>query len=260
MIARRVTSCGFALISFAIASLICMGCGSSSHRTNATAEAIRVKALPPLPPGAEPRTVAIQPFTMSKLITIAPELNLSTNDLCDLITERTKKEFVGSQQFQVVQAGQPADYILRGEIAELMVGPEIDTAGGVSIFSKGSNGSGDEQSKLRPLDVFIECELVDARTNLAVLRGKGAAKRDVFLSRVVNGNGDYNNTGGAANSFMAGYRFEPQHLQRVFLTAANELAVDVGTQANTLIFNPQAQARRAASTGESAGVMTPRTE
>lgn len=232
------------------------GCGGGdSIRTTSRAREVKVAALPPLPAGATPRTISIERFTMSRLITIAPEISLSSAELCEVVTERAQREFVGSPQFQIVPAGHPADYVLRGEIVELMIGPETSVSTLGRLFGSGSGGSGSESSQVRPLDMVIEAELVEASSNSAILRGIGAAKRDINLSQTITATGNHNATNGEATTSMEGYKFDQQHLQEVIRTAANQLAVDVSQKANQRIFLAEA-ASRGLTNGASAGAFS----
>jgi len=224
------------------------GCETdSSYRTQARAREVRIEPLVPLPPGATPRTISISPFTMSRLVTVAPEISLTGSELCDIITERARRELADGTQFQIVPPGQPADFVLRGEVMELMIGPETKVSTWSRFLRGGSGGSGSETSQVRPLDMVIEAELVDPRTGAVALRGTGAAKREIQLSQSVNLSGNYQSTSGEGGTTMEGYKFDQQHLQEVFRTAANQLAVDLSRKANDRIFLPEAQARRAPS-------------
>ncbi|MCC6677206.1 MAG: hypothetical protein IT436_08680 [Phycisphaerales bacterium] len=246
------------MASTGLAVVLAVGCGTTDgFRTTADAREVKVAALPPLPAGATPRTISIEPFTMSRLITVAPEISLSSAELCAVVTERAQREFVGSPQFRVVAAGQPADYVLRGEIAELMIGPETKVSTFGRLFGGASGGSGSETSQVRPLDMVVEAELVDVRSNSAVIRGIGASKRDIHLSQTVTASGSYQTTNGEGSTSMEGYKFDQQHLQEVIRTAANQLVLDVSRKANERIFTPEAMARKPASGAASAGAFTP---
>lgn len=244
-----------------VAAIVAMtnGCGSTDTiRTEASTKEVETKPLPPMPAGASPRTLSVDPFVMSRLVTVAPEITLTSTELCELVTDRAKREFSDSQQFQIVGPGQPADYILRGEVVELMIGPETNTSWVSNIFTGNGSGKGSEASKVRPLDMMIEAQLIDSRTGAPVLRGSGASKRDIRLSQTVTGAGSYTGSGGDASTTMTGYKFDQQHLADVFRVAANDLAVKVCQKANTTIFLSEAQARSRPASGVNAAAFNPK--